>query len=197
MRIVSSACASAPPTGPSAMATSIVNCRAVLDCNRWYIFLVPPQNAKLSCANCGRARRSRKSCSAQTKLGICPNSWHLAGPTQDSRLRPSPAAQAHDGIDRPAHRRRAVGGILCGQALLTGADSAMVIALAAASGGFRPCTTVDLTIIYICPITRADALLEAVVMRLGKTLAFCTCEVRAAGDGKRAAFSTGTYAFPA
>ena len=90
-----------------------------------------------------------------------------------------------------------VGGILCGQALLTGADTAMVIALAAASGGFRACTTVDLTINYMRPITRADALLEAVVMRLGKTLAFCTCEVRSAGEGKRAAFSTGTYALPA
>ena len=54
----------------------------------------------------------------------------------------------------------------------------------------------DLTINYMRPITRADALLEAVVMRLGKTLAFCTCEVRAASDGKRAAFSTGTYALP-
>ena len=39
-----------------------------------------------------------------------------------------------------------VGGIMCGQALLTGADTAMVLALAAASGGFKPCTTVDLTI---------------------------------------------------
>jgi uncharacterized protein (TIGR00369 family) len=90
-----------------------------------------------------------------------------------------------------------VGGIVCGQALLTGADTAMVIALAAASGSFRPCTTVDLTINYMRPITGADALLEAVVMRLGKTLAFCTCEVRAAGKGKRAAFSTGTYALGA
>jgi uncharacterized protein (TIGR00369 family) len=87
-----------------------------------------------------------------------------------------------------------VGGILCGQALLTGADTAMVIALAAASGGFKPCTTVDLTINYMRPITRADALLEAKVMRLGKTLAFCTCEVREAGGAKPAAFSTGTYA---
>ena len=58
-----------------------------------------------------------------------------------------------------------VGGILCGQALLTGADTAMVIALAAASGGFKPCTTVDLTINYMRPITKADALLEAKVMR--------------------------------
>jgi len=87
-----------------------------------------------------------------------------------------------------------VGGILCGQALLTGADTAMVIALAAASGGFRPCTTVDLTINYMRPITKADAVLEARVMRLGKTLAFCTCEIREAGGSKPAAFSTGTYA---
>jgi uncharacterized protein (TIGR00369 family) len=87
-----------------------------------------------------------------------------------------------------------VGGILCGQALLTGADTAMVIALAAASGGFKPCTTVDLTINYMRPITKADALLEAKVMRLGRTLAFCTCEVREAGTAKPAAFSTGTYA---
>ena len=87
-----------------------------------------------------------------------------------------------------------VGGILCGQALLTGADTAMVIALAAASGGFKPCTTVDLTINYMRPVTKADAILEAKVMRLGKTLAFCTCEVREAGGSKPAAFATGTYA---
>lgn len=87
-----------------------------------------------------------------------------------------------------------VGGIMCGQALLTGADTAMVIALAAASGGFKPCTTVDLTINYMRPITKADAMLEAKVMRLGRTLAFCTCEIREAGSTKPAAFSTGTYA---
>jgi uncharacterized protein (TIGR00369 family) len=87
-----------------------------------------------------------------------------------------------------------VGGIMCGQALLTGADTAMVIALAAASGGFKPCTTVDLTINYMRPIAGADALLEARVMRLGRTLAFCTCEVRETGSAKPAAFSTGTYA---
>ena len=87
-----------------------------------------------------------------------------------------------------------VGGIMCGQALLTGADTAMVIALAAASGGFKPCTTVDLTINYMRPITKADAVLEAKVMRLGRTLAFCTCEIREAGATKPAAFSTGTYA---
>lgn len=87
-----------------------------------------------------------------------------------------------------------VGGILCGQALLTGADTAMVIALSAASGAFKPCTTVDLTINYMRPIKKSDALLEAKVMRSGRTLAFCTCELREAGATKLAAFSTGTYA---
>ena len=86
------------------------------------------------------------------------------------------------------------GGNLCGQALVTGTDTAMVIALAAANGGFKPCATVDLTINYMRPIIKADALLEAKVLRFGKTLAFCTCEVREAGGDKLAAFSTGTYA---
>ncbi len=53
---------------------------------------------------------------------------------------------------------------------------------------------VDLTINYMRPVTKADALLEAKVMRLGRTLAFCTCEVREVGGEKPAAFSTGTYA---
>ena len=87
-----------------------------------------------------------------------------------------------------------IGGILCGQALLTGADTAMVIALAAANGGFKPCTTVDLTINFMRPIANADAILNAKVMRLGKSLAFATCEIREAGGTKPAAFSTGTYA---
>jgi uncharacterized protein (TIGR00369 family) len=87
-----------------------------------------------------------------------------------------------------------VGGILCGQGLVTGADTAMVIALAAVSGGYKPCTTVDLTINFMRPISKADALLQAKVMRLGKSLAFCTCEVREAGGTKPAAFATGTYA---
>lgn len=86
-----------------------------------------------------------------------------------------------------------VGGIICGQTLITGADTAMVIALSAASGGFKPCTTVDLTINYMRPITSADAILSAKVMKLGKSLAFCTCDITEAGSTKPAAFATGTY----
>jgi hypothetical protein len=39
-----------------------------------------------------------------------------------------------------------VGGTVCGQALMTAADTAMVIAVSAALGGFRPMATVGQTI---------------------------------------------------
>lgn len=90
-----------------------------------------------------------------------------------------------------------VGGIMSGQTLVTGADTAMVIALSAAMGGFKPVTTVDLTINYMRPVTKADAIITAKVMRLGRSLAFLTTEITEAGSIKPSAFATGTYAIPA
>ncbi len=88
-----------------------------------------------------------------------------------------------------------MGGIMSGQTLVAGADTAMVIALAAKMGGLKkPITTVDLTINYMRPISKADAVLVAKVIRLGRTLAFCTTEIHEAGSDKPSAFSTGTFA---
>ena len=88
-----------------------------------------------------------------------------------------------------------LGGSMSGQTLSTGADTAMVLALAAAMGGLtKPVTTVDLTINYMRPIMKADAILLAKVIRLGRTLAFCTTEITEAGSDKPSAFSTGTFA---
>ena len=88
-----------------------------------------------------------------------------------------------------------IGGIMCGQTLSTGADTAMVLALAAAMGGvLKPCTTVDMNINYMRPITKTDAVLEAKVKRLGRSLAFCSVDISEAGSGKPAAFATGTFA---
>ena len=71
-----------------------------------------------------------------------------------------------------------VGGMICGQTLVTGADTAMVIAIASAMGTtFKPPPTVDLTINYMRPVTAGDAVFTAKVMRLGKAIAFCTCEI--------------------
>ena len=87
------------------------------------------------------------------------------------------------------------GGIMSGQTLAAGADTAMVLALAAAMGGvLKPVTTVDLSINYMRPVTKADAVLIAKVIRLGRTLAFCTTEINEAGSTKPSAFATGTFA---
>jgi uncharacterized protein (TIGR00369 family) len=89
-----------------------------------------------------------------------------------------------------------VGGTVCGQALMTAADTAMVIALSAALGGFRPMATIGQSMSFMRPIAGADVLVTARVLRLGKTLGFGEIELRADG-GPLAAHATTTYALPA
>ena len=88
------------------------------------------------------------------------------------------------------------GGTVCGQALMTAADTAMVIAVSAALGGFRPMATVGQTISFLRPVANDDVLVEARVLRLGRTLAFGEISLRAAGSGALAAHGTTTYALP-
>ncbi len=90
-----------------------------------------------------------------------------------------------------------VGDTVCGQALMSAADTAMVIAIAAALGEFRPMTTVGQTISFLRPVANDDVLVEARVLRLGRTLAFGEVALRAAGTGTLVAHATTTYAFPA
>ena len=87
------------------------------------------------------------------------------------------------------------GGVLCGQAMMAAADTAMVLALTNASGGFRPMTTVQLQTNFLRPVP-ADAGLVRItarVLRKGKTLAFGEIEL-ATADGRLAAHATTTYA---
>src|SRR5262245_45152757 len=128
--------------------------------------------------------RRRDTCRQLRTMGA--GQWHHEREHRATRGQP-----AHPVLGAALPRGRHC---VCGQALLSGADTAMVIAIAAANGQFTPCTTVDLTINYMRPIRQADALLQAKLMRLGKTLAFCVCELRQADSNKPAAFSTGTYA---
>ena len=87
-----------------------------------------------------------------------------------------------------------VGGTLCGQALMSAADTAIVIALSGTFGGFKPMTTVSQNVTFMRPIAGQDALVEARVIRAGKTLAFGEITIRGANDGKTAAHATTTYA---
>jgi uncharacterized protein (TIGR00369 family) len=87
-----------------------------------------------------------------------------------------------------------VGGMLCGQAMMAAADTAMVLALINQFGTFRPCTTVQMNTSFLKPLSNQDALVQARIVRAGKTLAFGEIDIRGAGDGKSACRATTTYA---
>ena len=87
-----------------------------------------------------------------------------------------------------------VGGMLCGQAMMAAADTAMVLALINQFGSFRPCTTVQMNTSFLKPLSGQDALVQARVIRSGKTLAFGEIDIRGAEDGKSACRATTTYA---
>jgi uncharacterized protein (TIGR00369 family) len=87
-----------------------------------------------------------------------------------------------------------VGGMLCGQAMMAAADTAMVLALVNQFGSFRPCTTVQMNTSFLKPLSGQDALVQARIIRTGKTLAFGEIDIRGAEDGKSACRASTTYA---
>ncbi len=89
-----------------------------------------------------------------------------------------------------------VGGSVCGQALMSAADTAMVLALAGSFGEFRPVSTVSQNISFMRPISGTDVLIDARIVRLGRRLAFGEMVLRAEGDHRPAALATATCAIP-
>ena len=87
-----------------------------------------------------------------------------------------------------------VGGMLCGQAMMAAADTAMVLALINHFGSFRPCTTVQMNTSFLKPLSNQDGLLQARVLRAGKSLAFGEIDLRGAQDGKSVCRASVTYA---
>ncbi|MGQ4386820.1 PaaI family thioesterase [Streptomyces sp. SAS_270] len=86
------------------------------------------------------------------------------------------------------------GGSLCGQALMAAADTATVIAVSAARGGFVPMTTVQQSISFQRAVTDADVLVEAVLTKLGRRMAFADITMTAAGSEEIAARASTVYA---
>lgn len=87
------------------------------------------------------------------------------------------------------------GGVLCGQAVMAAADTAMVLAVMTRLGGFKPMTTVQLQTSFLKPVAgdSSHALVTARVLRMGKNLVFGEIHVyNAAGD--LVAHATTTYA---
>lgn len=86
------------------------------------------------------------------------------------------------------------GGIVCGQALMALADTSMVMAILAASGGYRPMTTVDQTRHFLKAVVSSDVLADARVVRLGRTMSFGRVTLTAASDGKPVAMVSSAFA---
>ncbi|HEY2560873.1 MAG TPA: PaaI family thioesterase [Caldimonas sp.] len=87
------------------------------------------------------------------------------------------------------------GGVLCGQAIMSAADTAMLLAMIAQLGEFRPMTTVQLQASFVRPVLRdvVGVAVVARVRRFGKTLSYGDIEFSTSG-GRLAAHATATYA---
>ncbi|WP_024518013.1 PaaI family thioesterase [Bradyrhizobium sp. Tv2a-2] len=86
------------------------------------------------------------------------------------------------------------GGVVCGQALMALADTAMVIAILAANRGYRPMTTVDQTTHFMRAVASADVLADARVVRLGRTMSFGRVTLLSATDNKPVAMVSSAFA---
>jgi uncharacterized protein (TIGR00369 family) len=86
------------------------------------------------------------------------------------------------------------GGIVCGQALMALADTAMVIAIQAALRGYRPMTTVDQTTHFMRPVAKSDVVADARVVRLGRTMSFGRVSLLSAADNKPVAMVSSAFA---
>ncbi len=76
-----------------------------------------------------------------------------------------------------------VGGMLCGQAMMSAADTAMVLAIVTQLGE-RPMTTVQQSTSFLKPISGQDARVTARVVRAGKNLVFGEIDIVGANDGR-------------
>ena len=87
------------------------------------------------------------------------------------------------------------GGVLCGQAIMSAADTAMLLAMIARLGEFKPMTTVQLQTSFLRPVPKetTNVAVVARVLRLGKTLSYGDVDFTTL-DGKLAAHATTTYA---
>ena len=87
------------------------------------------------------------------------------------------------------------GGVLCGQAMMAAADTAMVLAVMTRLGGFKPMTTVQLQTSFLKPVPGSSAHAEVLarVLRMGKSLIFGEILMHT-DTGDLAAHATTTYA---
>jgi uncharacterized protein (TIGR00369 family) len=87
-----------------------------------------------------------------------------------------------------------IGGIVCGQALASLADTAMVFACFGHLGKPEPVGTVTLDTQFLRPASGESIRAEAEVTRAGKSMIFTRCTLIAEPSGKPVALATATFA---
>ncbi|PZF84278.1 PaaI family thioesterase [Jiangella anatolica] len=114
---------------------------------------------------------------------------------QDLGLAVVDMSESHATLRLPWSDRLArEGGALSGQALMAAADTATVLALSTALGGYRPMTTVQQSTTFQRPVVDADVLVTALVSKLGRTLAFTEVTMTADDDDRTVAQAATVYA---
>lgn len=114
---------------------------------------------------------------------------------QDLALDVVAISQQQASLRMPFSQRLArEGGVICGQAMMALADTAMVFAVSGASGRYRPMTTVDQTTHFLKPASGGAIIATAEIVRLGKTMAFGRVTLSAEADGKPVATVQTAYA---
>ena len=85
------------------------------------------------------------------------------------------------------------GGVVCPQALLALADTAMTLACAAAWNGYRPMSAVDQTMHFLRPVN-FDVLADARIVRIGRTTSFGRVMLSSAADKRPVGMVSSAYA---
>jgi uncharacterized protein (TIGR00369 family) len=84
-------------------------------------------------------------------------------------------------------------GNVCGQSILSLADTAIGFAICAANGSYLPMATVDQTMHFLRPAANCDLIAEARVIRLGRTMAYGTVAIRPDHEVKPVAIAQIAY----
>jgi len=85
------------------------------------------------------------------------------------------------------------GGTICGQAIMSVADTAMVFAISSALDSFAPMTTVSQSSSFLRPAADKDLIAHASVKKLGRTIVYGEINVYTDSPDKSVAHITSTY----
>jgi acyl-coenzyme A thioesterase PaaI-like protein len=96
-------------------------------------------------------------------------------------------------IRLPFSARLCRDGVVCAQALLSLADTAMTLACSAAWNGYRPMSVVDQTMHFLRPVN-FDVLADARIVRVGRTTSFGRVNLSSAVDKRPVGMVSSAYA---